>query len=296
MLCYVLLENGHFIAGESAETPVPWWSFTKLVLAAAALVLVRDGRLALDESLSGQPFTLRQLLRHQAGVANYGSLTEYRAAVDARADAWPAQEMLERARADRLIFEPGEGWSYSNIGYFYVRRLIESTTRQNLEEALQALVLRPLGLSRPQLASSKLQLRDVRMGTGTDYDPRWVYHGLLVGPLEDAALLLSRLMRGDLLPSELMQSMQDRYWVAAGSPGEAWLDRGYGLGLMIETLDNGMRISGHTGAGPGSVVAIYHSQQFPKKTCAAFVEGGKQADVENFIAQVIKGVSPNAPE
>ncbi len=33
----------------SSDLPVPWWSFTKTVLAAAALVLVDAGRLALDE-------------------------------------------------------------------------------------------------------------------------------------------------------------------------------------------------------------------------------------------------------
>jgi len=37
------------------DQPVPWWSFTKTILAAAALVLVRDGRLALDRSSKVAP-------------------------------------------------------------------------------------------------------------------------------------------------------------------------------------------------------------------------------------------------
>ena len=44
--------------------PVLWWSFTKTVLAAAALALVRDGKLDLDAPVDDQPYTLRQLLRH----------------------------------------------------------------------------------------------------------------------------------------------------------------------------------------------------------------------------------------
>ena len=43
-------------------------------------------------------------------------------------DAWPADEMLARTAADRLVYEPGKGWGYSNIGYTFVRRLIEQAT------------------------------------------------------------------------------------------------------------------------------------------------------------------------
>ena len=42
------------------ELPVPWWSFSKTVLAATALALVAEGRLSLDEPLEGRGFSLRQ--------------------------------------------------------------------------------------------------------------------------------------------------------------------------------------------------------------------------------------------
>jgi len=34
------------------------------------------------------------------------------------------------------------------------------------------------------------------------YHPGWVYHGLLTGPATAAALLLDRLLRGDLRPHD----------------------------------------------------------------------------------------------
>jgi hypothetical protein len=37
---------------------IPWWSFTKTVLAAAALNLVAQARVSLDENLPKKPFTL----------------------------------------------------------------------------------------------------------------------------------------------------------------------------------------------------------------------------------------------
>jgi CubicO group peptidase (beta-lactamase class C family) len=51
---------------------VPWWSFTKTLMAAAALRLAEQGRLTLDENLAGLPYTLRQLLQHRAGVGEIG--------------------------------------------------------------------------------------------------------------------------------------------------------------------------------------------------------------------------------
>src|SRR5262249_13691232 len=158
--------------------------FTKTVLAAAALALVRDSWLALDTPLSAG-YTLRQLLQHRAGLPDYGSLRDYHAAVARHEDAWPAAALLPPAPAPRLLYPPGTGWAYSNIGYFFVRRLIEAATGKDLGAALDSLVLQPLGIRRVRFAGERTDLEGV--ADVHYYDPRWVYHGLLVGPLADAA-------------------------------------------------------------------------------------------------------------
>lgn len=79
------MEGGHLRAEDATTPPVPWWSVRKTVLAAGALVLVAEGRLALDLPLAGPAFTLRQRLQHTAGVPNYGGLASYHGAV-ARGD------------------------------------------------------------------------------------------------------------------------------------------------------------------------------------------------------------------
>jgi hypothetical protein len=38
-----VVDNGKVVSATGVEAPVPWWSFTKTVIAASALVLVRDG-------------------------------------------------------------------------------------------------------------------------------------------------------------------------------------------------------------------------------------------------------------
>lgn len=50
---------------------LPYWSFTKTALAICALKLAEAGRLDLDAPARGAAFTLRQLLRHSAGLPDY---------------------------------------------------------------------------------------------------------------------------------------------------------------------------------------------------------------------------------
>jgi CubicO group peptidase (beta-lactamase class C family) len=277
-LAHAVVRDGT-LSGVDAATIVPWWSFTKTVIAAAALTLVRDDWLALDRPLSSG-YTLRQLLQHRAGLPDYGPLRDYHAAVARHEDAWPVAELLERAHAQRLIYPPGTGWAYSNIGYYFVRRLIEAATGKDLGTALASLVLQPLGIQRARFASERADLDGV---AGVhDYDPRWVYHGLLVGPLADAALLLDRLMAGRLLPNELISAMTNRHPLDVQVAGRPWVAPGYGLGMMIGDVAGGERFAGHTGGGPGSVVAVYHALSGgPACTAAAFLPGDDQGAVES---------------
>lgn len=286
----VVIEGGGVVRGGGAATDVPWWSFTKTVISAAALCLVRDGRLELDAPIADRPWTLRQLMQHRAGLADYGRLPDYHEAVARGDDVWPVEELLARCRADHLVYRPGEGWSYSNIGYLYVRWLVEEAAQEALGPALVRLVLAPLGAGRARLASERHDLDGVVMGETRGYDPRWAYHGLLVGPLEEAALLLDRLMTQDLLPQALKAAMLQAHPVGGPVAGRPWLSPGYGLGLMCGGVKGGLTIAGHTGGGPGSVAAVYHLGSAPlRRTAAAFSLGDDQGLVEDRCVALLAG-------
>jgi hypothetical protein len=45
---FAVAEGGATVAENGGDTVVAWWSFTKTAIAAAALTLVRDGKLDLD--------------------------------------------------------------------------------------------------------------------------------------------------------------------------------------------------------------------------------------------------------
>jgi CubicO group peptidase (beta-lactamase class C family) len=287
MISYAIVRAGCPIAQLDGEVPVPWWSFTKTAIATAALTLVRDRVVALDSPLPGYAFTLRQLLCHQAGLTDYGHLRAYHVAVAAREEPWSEREMLARTEADRLRYPPGEGWRYSNIGYVYVRRLIEDLTNESLAAALQRLVLGPLNITAVRLIGSRDESTGVRMGDAQNYEPRWVYHGLLAGPLQDAAVFLDGLMSGSLLPPELMRAMCEPYQLDVPTDGRPWIRPAYGLGVMFGTVANGSDYVGHTGAGPGSVIAVYHRTTAAPVTCATFVLGDNQGIVENELVRMI---------
>lgn len=99
MNSHVAIENGKVLAEYEGDAVVPWWSVGKTVLATAALALVRDGKIALDAPIASQAFTLRQLLQHRAGLANYGPLPEYKAAVARGDEPWSDEDMLARSDA-----------------------------------------------------------------------------------------------------------------------------------------------------------------------------------------------------
>jgi CubicO group peptidase (beta-lactamase class C family) len=279
-MAFSLVENGRLKGLAGDRVRIPWWSFTKTVIAAAALALCRDGRLSLDRMLPAG-YTLRHLLQHRAGLVDYGGLGAYHEAV-ARGDApWSEQELLERTDAERLRYPPGQGWDYSNIGYRFAGRLVEDASGDELGAALDRLVLTPLGIASTRLARVPTDLDGVNLGTIRSYHPGWVYHGLLVGPLGEAALLLDRLLTGDFLPNELLSAMRDPHPLPGRMAGRPWAEPGYGLGLMAGQGRFGWRVEGHTGGGPGSTCAVYHRPgSQPRRTAAAFAAGDRGGFVE----------------
>ena len=256
------------------------------MLAATALALVAQDRLSLDEPVKGRPFTLRQLMQHRAGLPDYGSLPAYHRAVETREIPWPPEELMERVHADTLIFEPGSGWAYSNVGYLLVRNLIEESTGDALNQALKRLTLDPLGTEDVKVATTPDELNDTAWGNVSGYHPGWVYHGLLIGTAGNAALFLHRLLAGHLLPGSLLAAMCEAHPLAFTDSERPWKTTGYGLGLMIGIGEPSGQYIGHTGAGPGSTAAVYQlasehrTTGNARQTAAAFAQLDEPSVVE----------------
>jgi CubicO group peptidase (beta-lactamase class C family) len=276
------VEGGKIEWQDAAAPPAPWWSLSKTAVAAAALILVQRGRLALDEPLLGHDFTLRQLLHHTAGVTDYGGLAEYHQAVALGSAPWSRQELFDRVDAQRLRSKPGTRFAYSNVGYTIVRGLIEDTTGSPLGDALDELVFRPLDLKDVRVASLPADLGMTPFGSPEGYHPGWVYHGLVVSTPAQAALFLDRLLGGGLLKKSLLNSMRESVLITnARHADRPWNTAGYGLGLMIDVRSPLGACYGHTGQGPGSTTATYRFEALKvARTVSVFAAADDQGSVE----------------
>lgn len=291
-----LVSKGQPQMAERPDLMVPWWSFTKTVLSVTALSLVRDGLVGLDDLILDQPFTLRQLLRHEAGLADYSELAEYHSAVANSESAWSANEMMQRLDVNRLRYGPGTGWRYSNVGYFLIGRLIERLTDLTLDDAVSQRALIPLGLSNVRVAKTRADLQATYLASTSNYDPAWVYHGLLIGPIPQAALFLDRLFSENFLSRGLLQEMQTTRTLGGPIPGRPWIAPGYGLGLMQGSIEGGFTLSGHTGCGPGSVIAVYRiCNGDTSACCAGFEIGASEGTVEaNVVRKLMHALQQSA--
>lgn len=299
-----------------AEERFSLYSIAKILLAVAALRLVEAGWLGLDAPIRAtlpevdlpEGVTPRRLLKHTAGLADYGAMAEYDA--DLKADPsrpWTPEEFLARTLPRGPLFAPGEGWAYSNVGYLLVRLAIERLTGLPLGEALAGLVLRPLGLRRTAVAATLEDVVDLEVASGWSaeldedgelhdvsrrYHPGWVSHGLVVSTAAEVARILEALFGGRLLRAESLAAMLEGVRV----PGEHPLIRepGYGLGLMLDLSSPYGLVAGHGGGGPGYATAAFGFPDVANRrvTSVALVnrDAGEVAmEVAFALARVVAG-------
>ena len=219
----------------------------------------------IPESLSGFGMTVRQLLNHTGGVPDYGGLADYHEDVHSEpGNPWTAEHFLTRTLANGLLFAPGTGWRYSNVGYLLLRLMIERVSGESFREVVRHYVAKPLGLREFGVADSLEAMADLTPGyTGepmrniiSHYHPGWVSHGLVTSSVSDLARFLDALMTGAFVTEASLQEMLVAVPVGASHP---WMTvPSYGAGLMIDTANRFGIVAGHTGGGPGYSTAAYH--------------------------------------
>jgi D-alanyl-D-alanine carboxypeptidase len=287
-LSYAIARENGAIEGET-DALFPWWSITKSVLAAATLRLFDQGELSLDDFYDHRPYTIRQLLQHTAGLNNYGG-EPYRAAVAAGDPVWPLAELLARVNAERLIFSPGQDWAYSNVGYIFVRELIEERTGTGIDGALRRLVFEPMGIRRTRIANTPDDMKQILWGNPHGYDPRWVYHGLLIGPPSDAVEFLRRLCSPTFLSETARSAMKSTHEIGGAIAGRPWTRTGYGLGLMMGEMGDAGRVFGHSGIGHENVSSLFCFSDLPGcPIVAVFAQGTDESVTESEAVTLAAG-------
>jgi CubicO group peptidase (beta-lactamase class C family) len=145
-------------ASIDAHTNFRLASFTKQFTAMAIMLLVHDGKLRYDETLTevfpefpvyGKSIAIRNLLTHTSGLPDYEDLMD--AAEKAKGPLWSREkqirddevlELLEKENSGR--FAPGTSWSYSNSGYVVLGLIIAKASGKPYGEFLNKRIFAPL--------------------------------------------------------------------------------------------------------------------------------------------------------
>ena len=131
-------------------------SITKQFTATAILQLAQEGKLSLDDTLAkhlpdfpnADRLVLRRMLSHTSGLGNYTQINPQVFLQDSRTDRNTTQ-LIEAMKptSQKLAYEPGTAWRYSNTAYVLLGVLLEKLENQSYAEVMQRRLFTPLGLT-----------------------------------------------------------------------------------------------------------------------------------------------------
>lgn len=254
-----------------ADTLFQIGSITKLFTATLAMLLVEEGKLALDEPVvsylpdlrladpdAQARVTLRMLLSHSGGF--YGDYFE-----DFGLGADALGQYVAHLRTLEQQTPAGASWAYNNAGFVLAGALIEQVTGKPYEEAVRERIFAPLGLDRTFFFAHEAIVYPVSVGHeqvapgGDEHKVARLYPlprsvnaaGGIISTVDDLLTFAQFHMDGGvtrdgqrLLPEATVQAMWQPQ-VRAANFAEA-----YGLGFETREI-NGERVIGHGGSTNG---------------------------------------------
>lgn len=238
------------------ETVYQLQSITKTFTATAIMMLVEEGKIALDDKVTkyveGLPacceeITVRHLLSHTSGIKDF--INE--PTVDLRKDI-SAQGVVKSLTDLPLNFAPGEKYSYSNTGYHLLGMIIHKVTGKLWHEFVKERIFDPLGMNDTRVIS--LLHIITNRAAGYVWENERLQNGHFVAPTIlayagggirstvldmakwDAALYTERLLK---------RSTLEQMWTSAKlNDGK---NAGYGFGWVVGEFRGRGQIS-HTGS------------------------------------------------
>ena len=143
-------------------------SLMKQFVAAATLILVQDGKIALTDDVRkyvpelpdyGQKITIDNLLTHTSGIRDWSGLLPL---TPKGTDVWP---LILRQRELNAV--PGEEWSYSSSGFVVAREIVERVSGMSFADFSRKRMFDPLGMSS---TSFRENMREIVKNRALAYD------------------------------------------------------------------------------------------------------------------------------
>jgi CubicO group peptidase (beta-lactamase class C family) len=273
----VIRAQGYGLANVELNVPVTpetifqSGSVGKQFTATAVMMLVEQGRVSLDDSItkyfpdtppSWQKIKVRNLLSHTSGLKEYTDDTAKPGGpINWRAD-YTEEQLLKIIESFPVEYQPGDKWNYCNTNYVLLGMLIHKVTGQFYGDYLQEHIFRPLGMTSTRIISES----DIIPNRSAGYrlvrrqwkNQEWVapsfnttadgslYFNILDLAKWDAALFTDQLLK---------KSSFDQMWtVFPLNDGKANADH-YGFAWFIDKV-NGHRVIEHGGAWQGFTTYI----------------------------------------
>ncbi|HLK55217.1 MAG TPA: serine hydrolase domain-containing protein [Chthonomonadaceae bacterium] len=243
-------------------------SITKHFTATAILLLVKEGKLRLEDPITRylpdlppacKDITVRHLLNHTSGLIDY---TEIPGSIRfARLDRTPEQ-VVAPALEHPLQFSPGERFAYTNTGYILLGMIVERIAGKPYGQFLKERFFDPLQMTATRLDDKRTVIANRSAGYNwfegklynADYGSptnKWASGGL-ISTAEDLIRWDAALASGKILPRTLVEQMMTPGQLTGGERLE------YGLGNEL-ARQGAHRVAGHGGEtfGFSSMFARY---------------------------------------
>jgi CubicO group peptidase (beta-lactamase class C family) len=259
------MANKDFNVANQLDTKFNLGSMNKMFTAVAIAQLVERGKLSFDDPLSkflpefpdkaaAEKIKIKHLLSHTAGLGGYFSKSW---AESSRALYRTVDDMMKRAAADeKLLFEPGTRWQYSNTGMLVLGKVIEIASGQSYYDYVRENIAKPAGM----VNTDCYELDKVNPNLAIGYDKQFTDSGVIFknnifahvmrgGPQGGGYSTVEDLLRFDqaLRSNKLVGAEYVKLLLSAKPELKS---PGYGYGFQIE-VENNLQIVGHSGGFPG---------------------------------------------
>jgi CubicO group peptidase (beta-lactamase class C family) len=254
--------NKDFNAPNRIDTKFNLGSMNKMFTSVAIAQLVERGKLSFDDPLSkflpdfpskeaAEKIKIKHLLTHTAGL---GSYFNKKFDESSRALYRSVDDMMKLAEGEKLAFEPGSRWQYSNTGMLVLGKVIEKASDQHYFDYIRENIYKPAGMINSDCYELDMVNPNLAVGYQKEYNDNGYrfrnnvfQHVLRGGPagggystVEDLLKFDVALRSGKLVGAEYVKILLSAK-PELNSPN-------YGYGFQI---DNERRIAGHGGGFPG---------------------------------------------
>ncbi|MFI6811510.1 serine hydrolase domain-containing protein [Nonomuraea sp. NPDC050328] len=281
-------------------------SITKTFIAAAALQLVHEGALRLDDPVltkDGKQITLRHLLTHTSGLSRASvRVDDPRWYLKHRFDTYTPAELLKPALAAPLDFEPGTRQQYNNADYMLAAQAIERATGRPYGQVITERVIEPLRLAATSVPGTASRLPEpytrgyVRIGERlvdvTRQNPSVAWgSGEMISNAPDLDRFIRALFRGQVVKGAELAAMFTIPDVPAFGPGCPGPKACMGMGLQSAT-SGGITVWGHVGERPGYASGVFATKDLALRLVYLVnstewsPKGGSPAVVQKIYAAV----------